>query len=217
MRTTFATLARHGAAVLALAAVLAGSAHASGVLYSQAPTAGAEPYPSSDIPGVGSFQQADSFKLGGAASVSGFNWYGSDILAGQFVVRLFSDLVGSPDTFTTLAGSITQTARSALDGSQAIFEYDMTLNAPISVLGGKDYYLSVLSVGSVWGWLESSQGDTVSAFRDIDGNPWNILAPDMSLVVIGDRLGGTVPEPSTLAMVAFALAASAAATRRRRA
>ena len=167
------------------------------------------------------FQNAESFTLGGPATVTGFRWWGSDAgNTSDFVVRLFANPLTDSDAFTTLSGSIGQTATTLTDdgGTLAIYQFDLTLDTALSAaISGS--YLSVFLNNSAldWYWLEGGGGDGSAAFRGMDNDFWTTGAPDLSLAVIGERdAPTTVPEPGVLALLALAALAAAAARRHSR-
>jgi hypothetical protein len=225
MKTLHARI-RLGLVVASLGAAL-GGANAD-VLSSQAPVPGGQAIVGTfSIPDDFGFQNAESFQLGAASTITAARWWGTDGDQARFVVRLFPNLAADPDQFDTLAGTLTKTPTNLVDGSappgHPIFEYELTLAQPLK-LGAGSRYLSVLMndvpcdpASTVpcqdWGWLEGVAGDGVSAFRGQSGVPWDVAEPDLSLQILGTR-DGQAPEPATLLLVAIG---GLAATRGRRA
>jgi hypothetical protein len=199
---------------LAATVALSTAAHAA-MLYSQAPLdsdLGIEAeYSTTAFFG---FQNAESYTLGVPSTVTGFRWWGTEVSdTSHFAVRRFDDVVTGPDTFDTLAGTVTPTSTSLVDSAgNAIFQFDLALAAPISLSGSG--YLSVFfnSEQESWFWLASAGGDDRSPFRGVDGEPWLFAPPDLSMAVIGELQG--VPEPGTLTLLGIAALAGIAGRRR---
>ncbi len=200
---------------LALGVLVCGAAQASVVLVSQGPVTGGDLLLSSDIN-----QNAESFTLGYAANLSAFQWWGSDLEVSQFTVRFYNDGLTESDGFTTLTGSGAQLTKTSSDGqlpcNDLLFcKYTLTLATAISAQANQEYFLAVFAEpGPEWGWQEGAGGDGLSSFRGSDSQPWDELAPDLSLAVIGDRIATPVPEPTSLALAALALAGAGALRRR---
>lgn len=208
---------------LALGALVCGAAQAS--LVSQGPKPDGDLYVSAD-----STQNAESFELDFAASLSAFQWWGSDIDINRFTVRFYDNGLTTDGGFTTLTGSSAQLTKDD-SGEQGLCfvpgpgsvvpcdlqQYTLTLTTAISTMANRAYFLAVYADAELqWGWQESAQGDGLSYFRGGDTEPWSQpgLPPDLSLAVIGDRIVTPVPEPASLALAALALAGAGALRRR---
>lgn len=161
-------------------------------------------------------QNAETFRLSAAATVSGFGWFGTANDGSGFTVRLYT---GNPDTGAgiSLGGVVTRgnkafstPAPDPLD----IFEFELTLTTAFTAVANQTYSVAIFSTGNDWGWQEGSGGDGQSFYRDGEGQDWRQDKPDLSLSVLGTRTTPSVPEPTSLALVGLALAAAAALRRR---
>lgn len=202
---------------LAAALTLSTAAKAA-VLYSQAPLDGGEAIQAEySISGFFGVQNADAYTLAGASMVSGFRWWGTEASdVSLFVVRQFDDVVTAPDTFNLMAGAIVATPTALTDSALTpIFEFNLTLSSPLALAGSG--YLSVFldTDQESWFWLESAEGDGVSAFRGVEGDSWAELPPDLAFAVIGEALSQPVPEPGVLGLVGIAALAGFAVRRKR--
>ncbi len=210
---------------LAMGTLLCGAGQAGVVMVSQGPKAAGDLYVSADTT-----QNAESFALATASSLSAFQWWGSDIDVGRFTVRFYVNGLTDVDGFTTLTGSGAQLTKADSGDVGLCFDpqvgqpvacnlqaYTLTLANAISTLANREYFLAVhADVDAVWGWQESAQGDASSYFRGADGTSWNSLAPDLSLAVIGDPVVTHVSEPASPILAALALAGACALRRRDR-
>lgn len=200
------------------AALTLSTAAQAAVLYSQAPLDGGEAIQAEySISGFFGVQNADAYTLAGASTVIGFRWWGTEVSdVGLFVIRLFDDVVTAPDAFTVLAGTIVATPTPLTDSALTpIFEFDLTLSSSLALAGSG--YLSVFldSDQDFWFWLESAEGNGVSAFRGVEGDSWDELPPDLALAVIGEALAQPVPEPGVLALLGLAALAGFTVRRKR--
>lgn len=204
---------------LALGACICAAAQASVVLSSQGPDTAGDLYVS-----VTNTQNAESFNLSSAANITGFRWYGTLAATTDLVVRTFgSGLSPNPDNYTTQTGlsgaTLTRSASAVFtlgSGPLAfdVYEYELTLDSAFASAANQNVYVSIFSQAGDWGWLSSLQGDGLSAVRGANGTAWQLLAPDLTLTVLGDSVASGVPEPATLALAGLALACAAAARRR---
>lgn len=196
---------------------MAGLRAEAAVLFSQNPVdGGMAPMANYSIADDSGIQNAESYLLPFASTVTGFRWWGTDVANnGEFIVRRFDTLLDltPPD----LAGTVVKTATALTDiGGNPIFQFDFTPAAPLS-LGAGVGYVSIFNNQSDydWFWLEGEPGDFMSVFRGTEGDVWTIDAPDLSLAVIGERTptNNVVPEPGTAALL---LLGAVAAWRSRR-
>jgi hypothetical protein len=206
---------RLGLCALAAALLLQGAAHAA-VLYSQTPLNGGDAFEAQySIAGVFGTQNADSFTLSGPSIVTGFRWWGTAVSnTNAFVARHFDDVVSAPNAFNTLSGTITSTPTLLTDSSGSpIFQFDLQLGSALP-LSGTDFFSVFLNSDSPWFWLESAEGNGVSAFRGVEGDAWSVTAPDLAFAVVGELQTQQIAEPSALLL--FVIAAAAALFNRRR-
>ena len=201
---------------LALGALVCGAAQASAVLVTQGPEPAGGSYLS-----TATTQNAESFTLDFAASLSAFQWWGSDLDVSRFTVRFYDGELTDNDGFTPLTVSdalLIKTASNEVDPCSDLLlcKYTLTLDTAISTKAHRKYFLAVFADrDAIWGWQEGAEGDGKSYFRDEDGTPWqDPSSPDLSLAVIGDRIVTPVPEPASLALAALALAGAGALRRR---
>jgi len=162
----------------------------------------------------GGFENADSFVLGAASTVTSIVWWGTsdDNGTDPFSVRLASTLAGLA---TDLAGTVARSAAPVgSDGDpRDIFRFELTLTAPLMLAAG-EHFLSVARDDIDWLWTEGTGGDGSSWYIDANGD-WTSEPPDLSLEIIGERQQA-VPEPDTLALLGLAGVGAALAGRRRK-
>lgn len=200
-----------------LLGVMASAANAD-VLYSQPTFDGADAiFPNL----VGGPENADSFLLTGAVSVSALRWWGSYLNADSdnFTIRLFVGDGGFPaggalKEYTGI--SVSKSSTTLKDaGKGDVFQYDYDLPDVVVLSSGK-YYLSVMNDTSVseWLWSVASSVDGSSFVRGASGDSWESADSDLAFAVIGTRQTQTVPEPESAALVAMAGACLLLARRR---
>ncbi|MCG8692160.1 MAG: hypothetical protein MI806_13210 [Minwuiales bacterium] len=181
-------------------------------------------------------QTADEFSLTTGATVTGVGWFGfyfdqfadDATVNRQFVIRIFNDVAGAPATTAfyqdtvTVSGVDTGTNSTSF-GIYDIYEYS-SLITPVDLLGGTQYWLSVLEndpTTSQWGWQASTtvDGDLV-ATRQSEGGDWlvqdfsnqtgaNRKRNEMAFNLSGDPLDPdpvAVVEPGMLALLGLGLA-----------
>lgn len=200
--------------IAGLMGLMVASANA-GVLLQQAPLDNGTGFYSSIGGGV---QNADNFVFGAAVKLDGIGWWGSysDDQGDDFVVRIFSDNSGSPDTaplneFNQVA---TKSSTSLMDDAgQTVSYYEIALS-PLDLQAGT-YYLSIMNEQGVWNWLEADAGNGNNWWRIADGDPWDLDQTfDFSFALMGNRVTN-VPEPSSLALLGIAGLSMVLAGRRR--
>lgn len=212
MKTLFAKSGRW-AAGLCLGSSLAFAASAS-TLLSQAYSSVDDYYLSGSNPDptVGKQQLADDFRFAADASITGIRWWGWDIDSSQLDVRVFDDLSGHPDAYTSVSGPIAKLFVATSSDGHGIYQFDMATT--LMATAGVQYYLSVWADDLYWDWLASDYLG-MSAYRNPLISSWQIDVPNLALEIFGDT-AAPVPEPGALALAALALAAAAAARRTRR-
>jgi hypothetical protein len=158
---------------------------------------------------LGSFATAfENFRLPVTTSITDIQWQGSYLpvrgLITQFTVGFWPDAGGQPGTVPLLTAVIPGTAGETFVGvdvlGELVFDYEVTLPAPFTAVGGTTYWLSIvprLAFPSLWGWHTSASGD-------------GLYVQDVNLPTLRGRFFesgdlafalATIPEPSTLALL----------------
>lgn len=206
------------ALIFGLATSLGMTAQAA-VLYSQGPVPGGVSIDSTfSLADDFGTQNADSYLLPGPSSVTAFRWWGTDAAdADRFVVRRFDTLTSTAPP--ALAGTLTSAPVVGLldSGGLQIFQYDFALATALALNGSG--FLSVFydidPQAAMWYWIEGTGGDGGSYFRGAELSNWDgPAAPDLAFAVIGEQLL-SVPEPSSIALLAIAAFFSVRTARRR--
>lgn len=156
------------------------------VAFSQPPASGNDAFLS-----VLSAQAADDFVLPSDGLVDGITWWGSydsdpaTLPPDQFIVGLFNDDgTGSPEVvpFFAVNASGNRMATALLDrGGAPVYEYDLTLSSPVSLMGAQPYFLAVINVfdqtdpSASWFWLLSDDTGE-SYFRFSINDSWDVDA-----------------------------------------
>ncbi|MGZ0018761.1 FxDxF family PEP-CTERM protein [Nitrosomonas sp. wSCUT-2] len=170
-------------------------------------------------------QMADNFVLGaGSNTFTGVSWSGSyyasnnPTAADNFVIRIFSDLGGIPDTnpiYSFNVGNAVNRIDSGIDDATWNIDiYNYSASVPSTTLtAGTTYWLSVVNdtSGHTDDWLwENSQTSGSSAFRLGEGNGWNPHGTELAFQI------SAVPEPETYAMLLAGLGLLGFAARRKK-
>ena len=215
----FATLATMGCLLVATPAAAA-------VIASQSPLDGGSAFESTVSFGQ---QNGDTFTLSDSGSITGLEWWGTQVAdMSGFFVRVFDDLSANTlsvlecdnGTFAAPCGAPVVAASTALvdDAQNAIDKFSIDFPSPIDLASGT-YLLSIGHETDFWFWLEGVAGDGVGQLRSADDESWQNATPDFSFSAIGtlDGTPGTVPEPTTLALLGLAgIGGVFAGARRRR-
>lgn len=197
-----------------IAASLVGAASAA-VVFEQLPADGNDAFAS-----ISAEQSAAGFTLSTTTAVTTLTWWGSysqdpaTLLADAFSVRIFADDgSGAPEAtpIETISQQPTRSSTALLDQTLApVYRFDLAL-APLTLVGGTDWYLSVVNqfdIGdpnAVWYWLLS---DTTGEnfYRFVDGDPWaSDLAGNLAFQVSGNS-GTPIPLPGSLLLLLSGLA-----------
>ncbi len=170
-------------------------------------------------------QMADNFVLGaGSNTITGVNWSGSyystnsPATTDNFLIRIFGDLGGVPDTnpiYSFSVGNAVNRVDSGIDDATwSIDIYNYSAAIPSTTLvAGTTYWLSVVNDTSGYtdDWLwENSNPVGGSAFRLGDGNSWSAHSTELAFQITA------VPEPETYAMLLAGLGLLGFAVRRRK-
>lgn len=191
------------------------SASSAAVLFDQSPVDGNDAFAS-----ISAEQSAGGFVLSTTTSVTGLTWWGSysqdptTLPADAFSVRIFADDGGgapAANPSETISQQPTRVATSLLDQTgAAVYRFDLVL-APVTLAGGKDWYLSVVNqfdVGdpnAVWYWLLSNATGE-NFYRSVDGDPWlSDPTGNLTFQVIGNP-ETAIPLPGSLLLVLSGLA-----------
>ncbi len=202
---------------LALATALSGASQAAVISSQPGVNGGMALEANYSSTGFFGIQNADSYSLATASTLTGVRWWGTDANSNLFVVRVF----GNPSTdlaapaIEALSGSVSKTPEAGVtdDAGSPIYRYEMTLSSSRALSAGVGYVSVYLDSDSdTWFWLQGSGSDQQSLFRGVEGAPWMLEPPDLSLELIGERQSGPLPEPSTSALL---LTAAVFAFRRR--
>lgn len=169
-------------------------------------------------------QMADNFVLGaGSNTLTGVSWSGSyyssntPTAADNFVIRIFSDLGGIPDTnpiYSFSVGNAVNRIDSGIDDATWNIDiYNYSAAVPSTTLtAGTTYWLSVVNDTSGhpddWLW-ENSQTSGSSAFRLGEGSSWNPHDAELAFQI------SAVPEPETYALLLAGLGLLGFAARRK--
>jgi hypothetical protein len=154
----------------------------------------------------------DDFRLTSAASISSVGWQGIYCVqaagssapsptASQFVVTLYPDLAGRPDLAAPLATTTVSAANagqtfernvaalscgSANNTTWALYDYQVTLPAPVAVAANTTYWLSVQAITPnydvYWGWRAGSADNGLALLRFL-GN-YDVLTYDRSFALL---------------------------------
>lgn len=195
----------------ALCALVTSSASAA-VLVSQAPVDGG--YAVESTVGFG-FQNGDTFVMTNSATVTGLEWWGTQVGdTTGFDIRLFDSLAANatpvfecgPGVTASSCDPLVVSATTLVDSAQSpIDKFTIDFSASIDLAAGT-YILSIGYDPEVWYWLEGAGGDSVSRLRASDSGLWGTEAPDLAFSVIGtlNQPPVNVPEPGTLALLGLA-------------
>jgi hypothetical protein len=201
-----------------LGASLVGPASAA-VVFDQPPADGNDAFPS-----ITAAQSAGGFRLSTTTAVTGLWWWGSyledpadpatPLRKDEFSVQIFADDgSGAPaaNPGETMSQQPTRFSTSLLDQTGApVYRFELVL-APVTLTGGKDWYLSVvnqfdiLDASAGWYWLLSDT-KRENFYRFVDGDPW-LSQPTGNLAfrVIGNP-ETAIPLPGTLLLLLCGLA-----------
>ena len=201
----------------ALMASLASPSVASYVVYSQGPQNSGPSYASCFSLPLGCTQQvADDFTLTEDTLITDIHWWGNydtgtAPATDDFTITFYEDIFSRPGKQLD-ALSITRQSASGLTNINGVpvFKYDALLSAPFEVLANTTYWVSIDNDpdGTAWYWLQSTQGNGQNALQR-DG--WFPGDSDVAFELT------TVPEPTTLAVVAVGLAGITVLRRKKRA
>ena len=169
------------------------------------------------------FNQAEDFILNFTSNLTGVRFWSMEASTndylGSILYSIVSDVSGSPGSTVYASGTAapTRTAAGTALGLN-IFQNDFAIsvsgllagtywielhNGPLSNSGFSDYY---------WAWTDFGAGDNggTTPGREFDlttpGSVWADNGAEHAFVVFGDRVVATVPESTSLALTAMALA-----------
>lgn len=186
----------------------------------------------SNLPGPETQQQvADDFSLSSASTLTGVAWSGyyfgnsiANTAAGvDFTIRLFTG--SAPTTFLfseSMSASFSQTGTT--DGfNDPIYRFSVTLTSPVSLAANTTYWLSVLDSDADttvdFRWLQSAAAfNLVRAVRTNEVGTWFVPSNTngFAFTLLGTQEAAGVPEPASLALIAFGASTLAAISWSRR-
>ena len=205
-----------GGALIAVSFAFATVPASAAVIYAQAPRDG----------GAGVFsnygalgQAADDFTLASDQSAVLLRWwgsYGDAAFAGSdlFAIRLFDSAsanavpvfaCGDAAAFPALpcVGVASSGTPLADDSGGAVFRFELALAAPLDLLSGTTYILSVTNENpdTEWFWLQSAPGNG-GLFRMEDTEDFGQVGPNLSFAL--ESRSQAIPEPGSLALLGIA-------------
>ena len=215
-----------GGALIAVSFAFATVPASAAVIYAQAPRDG----------GAGVFsnygalgQAADDFALASDQSAVLLRWwgsYGDAAFAGSdlFAIRLFDSAsanavpvfaCGDAAAFPVLpcGGVVSAGTPLADDFGGAVFRFELALAAPLDLVSGTTYILSVTNENpdTTWFWLQSEPGNG-GLFRTEDTEDFAEDGPNLSFALESRSQG--IPEPGSLALLGIATLAFGLGRRR---
>lgn len=217
-------------AMLAVGMAMAAPAAGSVIVYQDLPTSLATP-PNISFHNANGPVIADDFVPVGSGHVDTLRWWGSAAQSNQWEVVLQNNnaALGQPaitPTGNNATGGLKQfvTAMMTPSAIPGIFQFDARVAPGWNIKAGTNYWLTVANAAPDWNWALALGGPTIgsenfNAHNSIgpgcgDGGPhcgpWNDLHTDFSFQI------GSVPEPSSWAMLITGFAAIGLASRRRR-
>lgn len=222
---------------LGMLSTLSSSVTYAGVVYAQ-PTASSDAdvgfgwYSSSEPRPTRSFKHADNFVLGADRAINAVRWWGlsegvthTDLgNFDSFTVEFYTNRTlpnGNIRPMELIASTIaginatnaTATGRSAPGGAME-YVHELELSAPVELLAGETYWISVSARsinpgGDAWQWQDSDDYDTLSSSFDYNQNRWVVLQDtDSAFELIA------VPSPSTGAVLLLGIAGAQRRARR---
>lgn len=147
----------------------------------------------------GGFENADSFILPDAVSVTSIVWWGTDANTNDFLVRLGADLGSLSD----LSGTITKDTTTDFDSfGRPIFQFEQLLSSVLPLTTGT-HLLSISHESEEWYWAAGSLDGGLGVPGSFFGaDPeWDEDLNELSFQLIGERQMESVSEPNILALL----------------
>lgn len=154
-------------------------------------------------PGI---QVADDFRVDHDATIARVDWWGVQRPSSTEAFRFsfYDDLNGAPGELVLSANGLGLEVKPV--GTDSLSAYSAALDRGFAATGGARYWLSIFNEGvdSQWLWLtaDTTTPERYHATRFLGGQ-WAIVS-DFGMAY---RLVGTVPEPSSVALIWVALLA----------
>lgn len=207
------TLSRIVSGTVLAVALMVGRSEASTILFTQAYGGGSSLFASQNDTGVsalGNFATLyDNFTIPGASTITGVEWTGGfwnpaeEALITSFTIQFYADDSGPGASVFSQTVAFTSTSLGFSDGIP-MFSYQASINS-FAVNAGQQYWVSIVPnvpYPPQWGWVRSADG---LAFQDFLGNRSQLI-DDMAFTLTGDLGTASVPEPTTLGLVALGAA-----------
>jgi hypothetical protein len=151
------------------------------------------------------YRTADDFVLGIDAAITDVHWWGNSNSGGNdFQFTFYADDAGTPGNVLHTSGGSLSIAPSGL---ARINSYSSDLASPFNAAAGTTYWLSIFNQApdASWWWQIAEVDGISDSLRQGEnpGPPWSLtFAADAAFQLTSS----SIPEPGSLALLAFGLA-----------